>query len=92
MQIIQTANFRRLYKKLKPNQKQDADAALKAIIQNPKIGVQKTGNLSGTLVHKFRMVNQLTLIAYTFEEDKLILILIAIGSHENFYRDLKQQS
>jgi len=35
------------------------------------------------------MVGQLTLIAYTFEEENIVLTFLAIGSHENFYRDLK---
>jgi len=91
MRVVQTPNFTRQYKKLKPNQKADADAALREIIQTPKIGIHKTGDLRGTFVHKFKMVNQLTLIAYTFEEDALVLILISIGPHENFYRSLKNR-
>jgi mRNA-degrading endonuclease YafQ of YafQ-DinJ toxin-antitoxin module len=35
------------------------------------------------------MVNQLALLAYTYEDNRLILTLLALGSHENFYRDLK---
>ena len=90
MRVLKTPNFAKQYKKLKPNQKEDADTALREIIQTPKIGVKKTGDLSGVLVHKFKMVNQLTLIAYAFEEGALILIFIAIGPHENFYRGLKK--
>ena len=90
MQILQKPSFQKAYKKLKPNQKKDADSAIDAIISCPTIGVQKKADLSGVFVHKFRMVNQLTLIAYTFDDNCLVLTFLAIGSHENFYRDLKQ--
>jgi mRNA-degrading endonuclease RelE of RelBE toxin-antitoxin system len=89
MHIQQQPFFRKSYKKLHPNQLKDVDAAIDTIIANPTIGTLKKGDLKGFRVYKFNMVNQLTLIAYTFEEDALILIFIAIGPHENFYRSLK---
>jgi len=89
MQVIQTRRFKQAVKKLKPNQKQDLDQAVRTLLANPFLGEQKKGDLVWLRVYKFRMVNQLTLLAYTFEEDKLILTLLAIGNHENFYRDLK---
>lgn len=89
MDIFQKNSFKKSYKKLKPNQKKDADEAIKAIIENPEIGEQKHGDLSWLYVHKFNMVGQLTLIGYTFDGDKIVLTLVALGSHENFYRDLK---
>ena len=42
------------------------------------------------LVNKFEMVNQLNLLAYSYEDKVLTLKLLVLGSHENFYRDLKQ--
>ena len=89
MQVIQTHRFKQAVKKLKPNQKQDLDQAIQTLLANPLLGEQKKGDLVWLRVYKFRMVNQLTLLAYTFEEDRLILTLLAVGSHENFYRDLK---
>ena len=89
MQILQKLTFRKAYKKLHPNQLKDADAAIDAIIAKPTIGTLKKGDLKGFRVYKFNMVNQLTLIAYTFEEDALVLMFINIGPHENFYRSLK---
>ena len=90
MTVLQKPSFRKVYKKLKPNQKIDADAAIDVIISSPEeVGTQKKGDLSGVYVYKFKMVGQLTLIAYTFEEGNIVLTLLAIGSHENFYRDLK---
>jgi len=66
------------------------DGAIKQIIKNPSIGELKKGDLNGVQVYKFKMVNQLTLLAYDFNADKKQLILLALGSHENFYRDLKK--
>ena len=39
--------------------------------------------------YKFKMQSQLTLLAYRFIEDELCLVMLNVGSHENFYRDLK---
>jgi len=37
------------------------------------------------------MNKQLTLLGYSFDDGALVLELIALGSHENFYRDLKRK-
>jgi mRNA-degrading endonuclease RelE of RelBE toxin-antitoxin system len=29
-------------------------------------------------------------LAYTYDDEKIIVTLLAVGSHENFYRDLKR--
>ncbi|NDW20184.1 type II toxin-antitoxin system RelE/ParE family toxin [Alteromonas hispanica] len=36
------------------------------------------------------MVKQLTLLGYSYEDGTVILELIALGFHENFYRDVKK--
>jgi mRNA-degrading endonuclease YafQ of YafQ-DinJ toxin-antitoxin module len=90
MNIKQTRNFEKLYKKLHKNQQAAVNKAISSIVNNPKIGEQKKGDLAGVYVHKFSMVGQLTLLAYNFFEDELIILLLHIGSHENFYRDMKR--
>ncbi len=55
---------------------------------NPGIGEEKKGDLTGLRVHKFRFHQQEYLIAY--ETAKGNLIFVMIGTHENFYRDLKR--
>lgn len=90
MNILQTSTFARQVKKIKSNQKKDLDVAIEKIVQDPLIGVMKRGDLSGIRVHKFKMVKQLTLLAYEFHPEDDVLILLAIGSHENFYRNLKK--
>lgn len=89
MQILQTRSFQRNVKKLHANQKQALDEAVRAIIQNPALGEMKTGDLAGIQVFKFKMVTQLTLLAYIYDSNVITLTLLALGSHENFYRDLK---
>lgn len=88
--VLQTASFKKAVKKLHQNQKKDLDKAVKEIIENPLLGEQKKGDLSFLRVHKFNMVKQLTLLGYSYEDGTVTLELIALGSHENFYRDIKK--
>lgn len=90
MNVLQTTTFTKQTKKLHKNQKIDLDEAIKKIIKDPSIGEMKKGDLNGVQVYKFKMVKQLTLLAYDFNAHKQQLILLALGSHENFYRDLKK--
>ena len=90
MNILQTSLFKKQAKKLHKNQKNDLNKAVMVIAQNPMIGEMKKGDLQGVRVYKFKMVHQLTLLAYNFNADELQLILLAVNSHENFYRDLKK--
>jgi len=89
MNVVQTNMFKKTIKILHNNQKADLDKAVNAIINEPKIGQLKGGDLSGVRVYKFKMVKQLTLLAYTFHEQTITLTLLALGTHENFYRGLK---
>lgn len=88
--VLQTANFKKAVKKLHQNQKQDLDKAVAALIDDPYLGEQKKGDLAFLRVYKFNMVKQLTLLGYSYENGTVILELIALGSHENFYRDVKK--
>ncbi len=90
MNIVQTSTFSRTVKKLHKNQKQDLDKAIKELVENPSLGDEKVGDLSGVSVYKFKMVKQLTLLAYKYEDQTITLTLLALGNHENFYRDLKK--
>jgi mRNA-degrading endonuclease YafQ of YafQ-DinJ toxin-antitoxin module len=89
MQIVQFPAFGKVVKKLHANAKQDLDEAVKELIKNPLAGDMKKGDLAGIRVYKFQMVKQLTLLAYTYDDSINCLTLLALGPHENFYRDLK---
>lgn len=88
--VLQTASFKKAVKKLHPNQKKDLDKAVKVLMDDPLLGEQKKGNLAFLRVYKFKMVKQLTLLGYSYKDGTVILELIALGSHENFYRDVKK--
>lgn len=88
--VVQTPSFKKAVKKLKPNQKQDLDAAVRELVADPRLGEQKKGDLAFLRVYKFKMSNQLTLLGYSYDDGALILELITLGSHENFYRDIKR--
>lgn len=90
--VLQTPTFKKAVKKLKPNQKKDLDAAVKELMAKPTLGEQKKGDLIFLRVHKFKMNKQLTLLGYSFDDGTLILELLALGSHENFYRDIKPRN
>ena len=90
IQILQTNVFARAYKKLRANQKDAVDVAVASIIQNPNLGEEKKGDLAGVFVFvfKFDCVSQLFLLAYEFDPSTRALLLV--GTHENFYRNLKR--
>jgi mRNA interferase RelE/StbE len=88
MNIVQTRYFRKSYKKLHANQIKPVNDAIRYILSDPHCGEEKKGDLAGVLVYKFRVKDQQFLLAY--EHDKDTLFLLALGVHENFYRDLKK--
>jgi len=80
--------FGRKLKKLQTQEKQKLDAAILTILDDPTIGQEKVGDLAGVLVHKFKINKQLTLLSYNYTDSEINLL--TLGSHENFYRDLKR--
>lgn len=86
--IYQSPAFGKKVKKLNKQDKKDLDSAVLGILNNPAIGEEKRGDLSGVFIHKFKINKQLTLLSYTYNESEITLL--TFGSHENFYRDLKK--
>jgi mRNA-degrading endonuclease RelE of RelBE toxin-antitoxin system len=89
IELRQTPTFKRAYKKLKDNDRKEVNNNIRQIAENPEIGELKTGDLAGVRVFKFRMHDQQILLAYEFDGD-MVILLMAIGVHENFYRNLKK--
>ena len=89
-QVLQTPTFKKAVKKLHKNQKADLDEAIKELMIDPLLGEQKKGDVAFLRVYKFSMVKQLTLLGYSYEDGAVTLELMALGSHENFYRDIKK--
>lgn len=88
VEVRQMPAFKRAYKKLHKSEKAEADSTIREIIANPEIGEPKKGDLTGVYVHKFKINKQEMLLAY--EWDARLRLLLLLGSHENFYRDLKR--
>jgi mRNA interferase RelE/StbE len=89
VEILQTNAFRRAYKRLRANQKASVDTAVAAIASDPTLGEAKKGDLAGVHVYKFQCVGALFLLAYEYDPETRLLLLV--GTHENFYRELKRQ-
>lgn len=87
--VLQTRTFANNKKRLHKNQIKELDVAVRIILENPKIGEQKKGDLQSVYVYKCKITKKLFLIAYQFDETTLTLLMV--GPHENFYRDLKKK-
>lgn len=77
-------------KQHKPLQAVIEDEVLK-VCENPQAGEAKVGDLAGIRVYKFTHKKQEYLIAYAVQENTHPpgIEFYQIGSHENFYDDLK---
>lgn len=89
MRLLVTPTFERTVKKLHQQQKAALDESVHAIAATPDIGEAKVGDLLGVQIYKFKMINQLCLLAYRVLNPQTIKLLM-VGPHENFYRDLKR--
>jgi len=69
-------------------EKEILDREIRQIAENPSIGEEKKGNLTGVFVYKFKLNTTQYLLAYrkVGQDPELVMI----GPHENYYRDLTQ--
>jgi mRNA-degrading endonuclease YafQ of YafQ-DinJ toxin-antitoxin module len=87
MKIYQSKLFEKKVKKMTKAEKDALDREVRNLAGNPNIGEEKKGDLKGVFVHKFKLKTNLYLLAYRKAGTDLELVMI--GSHENYYRDLK---
>lgn len=87
-QVSQSPFFERKKKRLTREEIVILDDEIRRICEAPEIGETKKGDLTGVSVHKFKVRDRLFLLAYEFDEKEILLL--ALGAHENFYRDLKR--
>lgn len=88
--IKQMPAFKRAYKKLHEQDKLKVNAAIRDILRDPILGQEKKGDLAVVYVYKFKMHHQEMLLAYEWNPQERLLM--ALGVHENFYRDLKRRT
>lgn len=90
MKIKITTTFEKAAKKFHRHQIKLIEDAIDEIINDADIGELKKGDFAGVRVYKFRINNQLILLAYLHNDSKKEITLLSLGAHENFYRDLKK--
>ena len=88
MEIVYKSHFKGFVKKQNRGFQLAIEDAIDRIKADPASGKEKTGDLTGFLVYKFAFKGREYLIAYKLEETRLVCYMI--GTHENFYRDLKR--
>ncbi|AWC76431.1 type II toxin-antitoxin system RelE/ParE family toxin [Serratia marcescens] len=89
VEVYQSRRFAKTLDKLPEQLQEIVEDEIDTIIANPEIGEQKKGDLSFLRVHKFQLNNRVTLLGYSWIEDKVELYLLNIGPHENFYQNQK---
>ncbi|ATE62318.1 type II toxin-antitoxin system RelE/ParE family toxin [Thauera sinica] len=91
--------FSRFVKKAHKPLQLAIEDAVEEICENPGIGEVKVGGLAGVRVSKFKFNRQEYLVAYRppnpeeteqTEVELLIIDFYQVGSHENFYDELKR--
>ncbi len=87
-ETIQSPTFSKQKKKLKKVQIKKLDKAIKTIMTSPDIGNLKKSDLQGIRVYKYKVGNNLVLLAYEIEGSTLYLY--SFGSHQNFYKELSK--
>jgi mRNA-degrading endonuclease RelE of RelBE toxin-antitoxin system len=93
LQISITPSCSRILKKIHAREKKIVDKVVNDIATDPYIGEEKKGDLSGVFVYKFKLNKQETLLAYRLQPNRLKpkeLVILSLGSHENFYAELKR--
>ncbi len=89
-QVFKVNRLKKVLRKLPRWLQAELDAEIERISNDPLIGELKHGDLAGVRVHKFNYQGTQYLIAYLTDEKEETVTIVAIGPHENFYRDLKR--
>lgn len=82
--------FESQFKKLHTKEQEVVRGEIKKVLTDPAIGEMKRGPLAGIQVHKFKIHHQLYLLAYEMDSKAKAVYLLAIASHENFYKALQR--
>jgi mRNA-degrading endonuclease RelE of RelBE toxin-antitoxin system len=93
LKVLSTPSFDRVVKKMHARDKKVVDQAVMAIAADPAIGEEKKGDLAEVFVYKYKVNKQEILLAYRLQPNKKKpqeVVLLNIGSHENFYATMKR--
>jgi mRNA-degrading endonuclease RelE of RelBE toxin-antitoxin system len=72
------------------SQQRAVDDVIDDIADDPEIGEQKQGDLSHLRVYKFRISKMEYLLGYHWDDSRIVINLLQLGSHENYYADAKK--
>lgn len=64
--------------------------SLEKIAENPFIGEMLKGDLSTIYSYHLKIAGTEYRIAYQIEEQEIVVIVLQIGTRENFYKELKK--
>jgi mRNA-degrading endonuclease RelE of RelBE toxin-antitoxin system len=95
LDVLVTPTFVKTAKKLHARDKSILDKVVIGIASALVIGEEKKGDLAGVFVYKFKLNKQEVLLSYRLLPEKFApdaVLLLTLGSHENFYADLKRLS
>ena len=87
VRVIQASGFLRACKRPHNNKKDAVDVALAVNVSQLEGGQASKGDLADLPMYAFDCVNQVYLPAYEYNPQTRVLLLV--GAHESFYRNLK---
>lgn len=88
--IFSLPKFEKQFKKFSNKDRTNIQLEIKKIAKEPLIGEQKKGILKSIRVYKWKLKNQLYLLAYEFVKKEKIIYLYAVATHEGFYKELER--
>lgn len=90
--IALSKHVKKALKKIKNKQLANKylDCIYKVIALEPESGTMKQGNLHDLYTQSFTYQKTNYRVAYTIKDDTLIIVIL-IGSHENFYKELRRK-
>jgi len=89
-QQLAYSKYNRIKKKFPDPLRLELNRQEDIIAEDPFRGEPKKGDLKGVWVHKFRFLQEEYLLAYEIDKKKKAVIFLAVGGHENFYRELER--
>jgi hypothetical protein len=91
MIVKQTAQFKKIYKRLGKARLALINQAIGEICASPAAGEKGSGDLSGLLFYKFKARKTVYLLAYERKAGRITLISAA-SVHDDFYGKIKNPS
>ncbi|PCJ45345.1 MAG: addiction module toxin RelE [Gammaproteobacteria bacterium] len=89
--VYETRRFAKALGKLNEATQKSVENEIEKVIADPGLGEQKKGDLNHLWVHKFKINNQEWLLGYNWNEEKITIHLLQLGSHENYYQKARHQ-